>query len=141
LYEDVGDYTQADVWFRKSAEQGLAEAQFSLGVSYDLGQGVPQDYSQAASWYRKAAEQGYASAQWSCGKLYDTGLGVPQDYAEAYFWLTIAAMGKFEAPIMKDLTTERDNVAAHLTPADLSRVQERVRKWFASRPPHKGGRP
>ena len=144
LYEDVGglnpDYAQADVWFRKAAEQGLAEAQFYLGVSYDLGQGVPQDYSQAASWYRKAAEQGYASAQWNYGKLYDTGLGVPQDYAEAYLWLSIAATGKFEAPIMKDLATERDKVAAHLTPADLSRVQERVRKWFASHTPHKGGR-
>ena len=40
-------------------------------------------------------------------------------------------MGKFKAPITKDLTTERDNVAAHLAPADLSRVQERARKWFA----------
>jgi hypothetical protein len=42
--------------------------------------------------------------------------------AEAYFLLSIAALGKFEAPIMKDLTTERENVASHLTPADLSRA-------------------
>ena len=134
------DFAQADIWFRKAADQGLAEAQFRLGVSYELGEGVPQDNSQAASWYRKSAEQGNASAQWNYGKQYDAGLGVPQDYAEAYFWLTIAAMGKFKAPIMKDLTTERDNVAAHLAPADLSRVQERARRWFALHPLPKAGR-
>jgi hypothetical protein len=29
---------------------------------------------------------------------------------------------------------DRDAVASHLSPADLSRVQERARKWFEDHP-------
>lgn len=143
LYEDVSglnpDYAQATVWFRKAAEQGVADAQFQLGISYYLGQGVPQDYSQAALWYRKAAEQGCPQAQRNFGKLYKIGMGVPQDYSEAYFWLLLATSGKFEAPIMQDLTNERDEAASHLTSSDLSRLQERARKWVESHPSKKRG--
>ncbi len=35
---------------RAKAEQGLAEAQFNLGVMYYEGKGVAQDYNQAAAW-------------------------------------------------------------------------------------------
>ena len=38
------------------ANAGDADAQYNLGASYYIGQGVPQDYAQAAAWYRKAAE-------------------------------------------------------------------------------------
>ena len=50
-------------WYRKAAEQGDADAQYNLGISYDRGEGVPQDYVEAVKWYRKAAEQGDADAQ------------------------------------------------------------------------------
>ena len=50
-------------WWRKAAEQGYADAQFSLGVAYDNGQGVPQDNDEAVKWYRKAVEQGDANAE------------------------------------------------------------------------------
>ena len=56
------DYPEAAKWFRKSANQGFAEAQHKLGVLYDGGKGLPQDYSEAAKWYRKAADQGHAAA-------------------------------------------------------------------------------
>ena len=42
--DDLG-HTQA------AAEQGHAAAQFSLGLQYDNGDGVPQDYREAAHWY------------------------------------------------------------------------------------------
>ena len=45
------------------AEQGNAEAQFSLGFRYDEGEGVPQDSQEAVKWWRKAAEQGHDQAQ------------------------------------------------------------------------------
>jgi len=38
---------EAVKWFRKSAEQGLAEAQHSLGEMYDYGKGVTQDDAEA----------------------------------------------------------------------------------------------
>jgi predicted aspartyl protease len=44
-------------WFRKAAEQGLARAQYNLGVMYDEGQGVPKNVEAALLWYRLAAEQ------------------------------------------------------------------------------------
>jgi TPR repeat protein len=152
------DYTQAAFWWRKAAEQGDADAQEELGEAYIKGQGVPQDYTQAAFWWRKAAEQGDADAQIGLGVLYNRGLGVPQDYAEAYFWLDIATAGKLDPAAAKtdvfvdllaaggldsttmkeDLIEYRDETASHLTPADLSRVQERARRWFEDHPakPH-----
>ena len=48
---------------RKAAEQGDAEAQFSLGSCYDEGEGVRVDKSLAVKWCRKAAEQGLAVAK------------------------------------------------------------------------------
>ena len=53
-----GDYTTAYEEFLPIAEQGDAFAQFSLGIMYDNGEGVPQDYAEAVKWYRLAAEQG-----------------------------------------------------------------------------------
>ena len=85
-------------------------------------------------WYHKAAEQGDALAQWSLGTLYEYGHGEPQDYAEAYFWLDIAASEKIEGVKQEDIDKVRDNAASHLTPAELSQVQERARKWFEDHP-------
>ena len=48
--------TAAVAGFRKGAEQGLASAQYELGVAYCNGQGVPKDATHKAAWYRKAAE-------------------------------------------------------------------------------------
>jgi hypothetical protein len=124
------DYTQAAAWWRKAAEQGYSLAQSDLGELYYKGQGVPQDYTQAAAWYRKAAEQGNADAQGELGTLYNDGKGVPQDYAQAYFWFDLGAAGEQNASIAKMHAKLRDEVASHLTPADLSREQERARKWF-----------
>ena len=76
---------------RKLAEQGLAKAQYNLGVMYDKGRGVPQDYKAAVEWFRKAAEQGIASAQFNLGNMYNNGRGVPQDYAKAVEWYRKAA--------------------------------------------------
>ena len=131
LGDDVPqDYTQAATWYRKAAEQGVAGAQFKLGLSYKDGRGVPQDDSQAAFWFRKAAEQGYAEAQFLLGLSYYLGLGVPQDYAEAYFLLDLAIAGKLNASNTEQAAKFRVKIASHLTPADQSRVQQRVRKWF-----------
>ncbi len=54
----------------RSHEQGLARAQFLLGLMYHLGQGVPDDQKQAIGWFLKAAEQGYGEAQDALGTMY-----------------------------------------------------------------------
>lgn len=77
--------------FREAAEQGLGDAQFSLGLMYEKGRGVPQGYAQAAAWYRKATEQGHVDAQCHLGVAYDIGQGVPQDDRQAATWYSKAA--------------------------------------------------
>jgi hypothetical protein len=97
---------------------------------YVSGQGVPENKVQAAFWYRKAAEQGEADAQYKLGLMYDLGRGVPRDIVEAYFWYALAAEGQ-----QMDAAKYRDDAASHLKPADLTRAQERVRRWFEDHPP------
>jgi TPR repeat protein len=43
-------------WFRKSAEQGFARAQYRLGSCYHNGEGVEADKNTALYWYKKAME-------------------------------------------------------------------------------------
>ena len=57
------DYAEAAEWYRKAAELGSADAQYSLGDMYQFGQGVRQSYRDAANWFRKAAAQGNAKAR------------------------------------------------------------------------------
>jgi TPR repeat protein len=128
------DYEQAAFWYRKAADQGNSNAEYMLGNLYLEGDGVPQYDTEAAAWFRKAAEQGNADAQESLGRLYEKGQGLSKDYAEAYFWLDLAAAGKQDASDSKLAAKDRDEAASHLTPADLSREQERARKWFEAHP-------
>jgi hypothetical protein len=127
-------YTQAAAWFRKAAEQGMADAEFHLGTLYERGNGVPQDYAQTVSWYQKAAEQGQFFAQFLLGRLYLDGKGVPQSYGEAYFWLSLAA-SRMNGPDEATVAELRDEAAAKLTPEELSKAQERAAEWFAAHPP------
>ena len=57
------DDAEAVKWYRKAAEQGIAEAQFNFGACYASGYGVKKDPDRAIDWYRKAAAQGNEDAQ------------------------------------------------------------------------------
>ena len=111
---------QAAAWYRKAAEQGHAEAQFTLGGMYYEGEGVTRDYGQAAAWFRKAAEQGDARAQFTLGGMYYEGKGVPQDDEASYGWYArVAAQdGRRHAALM------RDELEKKLTPEQIARVQK-----------------
>ena len=98
-------------------------AQFSLGVMYDNGEGVPQDNAEAVKWYRLAAEQGDADAQFNLGRMYDNGEGVPQDYAEAVKWYRLAAeQGDADAQFNLGLMYEK----ARVVPQDYAEAV----KWY-----------
>jgi TPR repeat protein len=124
------DYAKEALCTRKAAAQGDAKAQYNIAYFYSRGRGVPQDNAQAAFWNRKAAEQGYVMAQHMLGYTYRYGLGVTEDYAEACFWFDLASAGELDATTAKINAENREEVASHLTPAELSRIQERVREWF-----------
>lgn len=125
------DYAQAATWYRKAADQGFSDAQASLGLLYLAGKGVQQDYSEAAAWYRKAAEQGNSDAQYGLGVLLKYGYGLPKDNIEAYFWLNLAAANPNGSDHAKAVES-RDEVAAQLTPDELSRAQQKDAAWIAT---------
>ena len=55
---NLGDFKTAIAEWAPLAEQGVADAQNSLGVMYANGEGVPQNDKTAVKWYTLAAEQG-----------------------------------------------------------------------------------
>jgi TPR repeat protein len=85
------DQTEAVNWYRKAADQGNAQAQNNLGVSYENGWGVAQDYAEALSWFLKAALQGNVAAQRYAAVLYWDGKGTAQNYEESIRWFGKAA--------------------------------------------------
>jgi len=128
------DYAKAAEWFRKAAEQGHAEAQFTLSLLYHDRQGVQKDDAQAAKWLLKSAEQGYASAQKNLAVLYAGGEGVPQSYPETYFWLSVVAAGK-QGEDKIEIDRYIDIAKAQMTVAEQLNARERVDKWLAEHPP------
>ena len=63
------DYTEAEKWYRKAAEQGHLGSQIKLGDIYHSEQYKYSDYAEAAKWYRKAAEQGHLGSQKKLGDM------------------------------------------------------------------------
>ena len=86
-----GDFKSALADLRPLAAKGDADAQFLLGLLYDVGNGVARDPAVAASWYRKAADQNHTLGQLYLGLLYHSGEGVKQSDAEAARWFRPAA--------------------------------------------------
>ena len=62
------DDQQAAGWYRKSADQGYAPAQFRLGELYDSGEGVAKNSEQARKWYALAADQGMVEARFKLNR-------------------------------------------------------------------------
>jgi TPR repeat protein len=57
------DAVEAVKWYRMAAAQGVAMAQFGLGIMYATGRGVPQNDTQAYAWLSIAAAQGSERAE------------------------------------------------------------------------------
>jgi uncharacterized protein len=83
-----GEFDKAIELVRPLAEQGDAEAQLSLGVTYDRGK---QEYIEAIKWYKLAVAQGDSIAQQMMGLMYIQGRGVEEDKDEGVKWLKLAA--------------------------------------------------
>ncbi len=90
-FYEQGNYKEAVDWYRKAAEHGQVQAQNTLGLRYEKGEGVNQDYKTAAYWYKEAAKNGHTQAQNNLGFMYSEGIGVELDYTEAVKWYLMAA--------------------------------------------------
>lgn len=86
------DLTRAFEWCEKAARQGLARAQYRLGLFYShhhykLRGACPHDEKKTFEWFEKSAKLGYSDAQMDLGRLYRDGIGVQQDRDKCIEWL------------------------------------------------------
>ena len=63
------DDKEAVKWYRLAVELTNPDAQFNLGVMYEMGRGVPQDDKQAVELFREAAWQGHVLARTRFNKM------------------------------------------------------------------------
>ena len=130
-----GDYTTALREWKPLAEQGVAAAQFNLGVMYGNGKGVPRDGAEAVKWYRKAAVQGYAVAQLNLGVMYMYGNGgLDKSYVQALKWYILAAeQGNVHAKQNRyELTQGTKYVSGgppHMTSGMIEEAEKLAREW------------
>jgi hypothetical protein len=80
-------------------------------------------------WWKKAAEQGITWAQFGLAAAYWYGRGALRNKTMAYFWANLAAALNNDE---KDdsFAKLREEVAAKLSPAELSATQTRCRQWM-----------
>ena len=81
---------EAVKWYRKAAEQGLAQAQVELAICCQRGQGTAKNAQEGVKWLKKAAVQSDAEAQFRLGVCYYNGAGVGQNLSEALRWMRLA---------------------------------------------------
>jgi TPR repeat protein len=123
------DYAEATRWFRKAAEQGQGESQYSMGLRYQLAQSVAQDDKEAARWFKLAAEQGIGAAAEALAEQYAKGEGVTQDLVEAYKWAAMAS--DQPGPANGGITTS--DLESQLTPDQLAEAQRRAKEFVPKR--------
>jgi len=81
--ETEPNYKEAIKWYRKAANTGHPDAQFSLGYCYLNGLGVATDEDVACKWLKKAAEQKHPEAVYNLGTCFEQGSGVAIDIEKA----------------------------------------------------------
>lgn len=91
-FDRDSNYTEAVKYFRESAEQNYAKAQYYMGLYYFNGTELPKIKEEAFKWWQKAAEQGDMCAQYYLGYCYLEGEGIEdEDEDEAAKWFRKSA--------------------------------------------------
>lgn len=85
-FQRCQQFEQELKWLTKSAERGYVEAQYRLGLAFNLGFHVQKNPVKGSEWIRKAAENGHGAAQGSLAYMYFNGKGVEKDYTKAFNW-------------------------------------------------------
>src|SRR5262245_21601911 len=123
------NYAESGKWYLKAANQGLAEAQFKLGVRYfEFGKKAKENYTTAFSWFYKAANQGIVEAQLNVGLMYQLGRGVPTNKVEAYKWYNIAAAQGFTRA-----AAARESLAPELPRTEVIEAERRAASFTPKR--------
>ena len=88
------DEVEAMKWYRLTAAQNYADAQYNLG-NISRRARREEGLRVGCGAVLLAAAQNYPSAQFALGRMYVTGRGVKQDEAEAVRWYTRAKDGGY----------------------------------------------
>ena len=84
IYIDSKDETEqreALKWWHISADYGIAEAQYNLGIAYERGHLVSQDIDKAIKFYNDALTNNYEKAHFKLGRVY---LNKKKKYKKAF---------------------------------------------------------
>lgn len=112
------------------ADEGLAEAQFSLGLQIASVKGGAPDYAQAARWYLLAANQNHAMAQFNLGIMLAEGQGVPRDDAGSEKWMRRAAQ-QGDAGAQHNMGSRHRRASFKASPVDALESNLEAYKWFS----------
>ena len=106
------------------AQAGDPQAQYDLGVAYDVGQEVNRDLEVAFGWFLKAANQGHAEAQFTTGQCYFYGDGITQDKALGAKWY-------YEAAVQDHTQAIYDLGECYFLGEGVERDHAESLKWFS----------
>ncbi len=97
-----GNYQQAFRELQPLAEEGVARAQFRIGVMYYQGRTVTKNRDVANQWAGRAfatitrlAQEGKSWAQSDLGTAYENGIGINKNMNHAVDWYRKAAEGNY----------------------------------------------
>ncbi len=80
-------------YYEKSAEKGIADAQYALSQIYLNLPGLPEEKrSRAKEWLLRAAKAGYDTAQFDMGVWLINGTEFERDYEAGFRWMRLAAL-------------------------------------------------
>lgn len=128
-------FRRAEKLFREAAEDGHAEAQYTLGrvyAEFNFGSGSE---ARSVKYYTAAAMQGHFFASYDLAVMYAQGKLISVNLPESYAWFSLARHLTDEMPASEDLAgmqagldTSLKAVRAALEPADLAVAQRLVRE-------------
>jgi hypothetical protein len=136
-YRSCQDTENAEIWYRKAAEKGIANSQCALAQilmrrsQYPLSKLNPKERADVAQeairWHIKAANQGNKRAQVDLGREYQSGKHVTSDLPEAYKWFSLAAAGNnpFD-PVQLEGKRALDALVLKMTQDQIAEGQKRV---------------
>lgn len=91
VYEEMGDYKNAVLYYEKAIAAGSAVAYVRLGNCYENGLGVVLNSQKAYELYMFVAEKDYAPGIRAVAGCYINGIYVDENFAEALNWMKRAA--------------------------------------------------
>ena len=130
---EIKGLSQAFYWYKKSAEQGYADAQYDLGWMYYNGDGTVIHKKQAFYWYKKSAKQGYAKAQYNLGLMYYNGEGTLTDKKQAASWMKKAKKNGYQKPKDKPFATNiYKAILSHVADLKVVKIADKVTSTYGN---------